>query len=147
MNVTLKNIKTTATGAFSATIYVDDAPAGQVSNGGNGGPNMYAWKNAAVGQKLQEFAAATYPQYKFEQLDHLIACELDRDLTKKKLAKYCKKETLFRIPGEAKPGEWRSLRNAYSPAIAAILRGKYPTVIIANEDLDAAVKNWTAADA
>lgn len=61
----------------------------------------------------------------------------------KKLQKYCAKETLFRIPGEGKLGEWRTIKSPFAPAVKKFLVGKYPTVIIANEDPMRAAADWT----
>jgi hypothetical protein len=59
-----------------------------------------------------------------------------------KIARACKRVTLFRIPGEGKPGEWRTITSLYSEKVAAYLRKMYPTVVIANEGLSDADIAW-----
>ena len=61
----------------------------------------------------------------------------------RKLKNFSKKSTLFRIPGEGKLGEWRTIKSPYSPEVAKFIRDKYPTAIIASEDFEAAAKDWT----
>jgi hypothetical protein len=60
-----------------------------------------------------------------------------------KLTRLCKKETLFRIPGAGSLGEWRTITSPYTLGVAMFLRSKYPSVIIANEDIRSAANDWT----
>lgn len=59
-----------------------------------------------------------------------------------KLTRLCRNETLFRIAGEGKLGEWRTIKHKYNSEVAAYLRGKYAGVIIANEDIAIAANDW-----
>lgn len=60
----------------------------------------------------------------------------------RKLRRAGAKVTLFRIPGEGKRGDWRTILAPYTPDVGRYLRGKYPNVIIANEDYETAARDW-----
>lgn len=149
MNVELRKVKTCngrngEGAAFSADVYLDGKLIGHVSNGGCGGPNSYQWRDVGAGKRVNQWARERYPQYKYEQLDHVVGRLIDRIETRKRLARMCGKQTLFRLAGDARGG-MRTVRAPYSQAVAKYLHDKYPDTLelIANENLDAAVAFMT----
>lgn len=141
MKIELKNVKHAAfaseeTACFQATVYIDGVKAGEVSNDGKGGCNMYhPWE---LQKKLDDYAK-TLPDVDVSELfsddkkhtlpnsdDLLIGDLLGDYLEARTLKRHCKKETLFRIKSETyKRGEWRTLKAPFSPAARAHLIKKY----------------------
>lgn len=65
----------------------------------------------------------------------------------KKLTRLGKKETLFRLVGDA-PTSWRTVKHVFDPSVKKYLVTKYGTQleIIANEDFQAAAKRVVVID-
>lgn len=150
MNITLKNLKiakflSQETTAFSATIYIDGRKAGTADNDGNGGPNRYHFdafdgkRGHEIQQELEAWASTQPPDKEFPflkvDLDTIVARLMDKEEESKQLRRWCKKETLFMLEGDAE-GQWRTVKAPYSDRVQAFLDNKYgaKVVRIANKE-------------
>lgn len=144
MNIILKNLKiakflSEETLAFTATIYVDGKKVGEVSNDGHGGPNRYHFdafdgkKGYEIEQELQAWANTQPPNKEFPflkvDLDMIVARLMDKEEESKQLRRWCKKETLFMLEGDAE-GQWRTVKAPYSDRVQAFLDNKYGSKVV-----------------
>lgn len=147
MNVGLKSVKISQhlsqeTTAFSATVTLDGKNIGTVRNDGHGGSHVYLWDDRQAGIALEEWAATQELEFKFEKLDQIVDRLLqahEQGRVKKRLAKLCQKEVLFRLKGD-QAGRWRSLAMSYGPKVRKQLDDQYGGRLecVANDDLDRA---------
>jgi hypothetical protein len=140
MKLTLAKIKRhpdmdQETDCFSAVILFDGKPIGTVSNLGQGGPNEYTWRDDKVGATVNKWAEQQNPDG-FEQLDQIIDDLLCDAEERKQLKRWCKRQTLFRLFGDAK-GEWRTVKAPFDAKVKAWLVAKYGDNLerIANESI------------
>lgn len=65
---------------------------------------------------------------------------MDKQEAVRRLSKYMKKETLFRLKGDT-AGDWRTVKAVFCDKVEAFLVSKYgdKLELIANKDMDAAV--------
>lgn len=129
MNVTLLKLSihtrlSEETRCFTADIVVDGKVIGEVENRGNGGCNMYFWKDRKAGEALQKFAEQKYPQYTFEQIDSLIEDIIVEMELAKQLKRWCVKDTVIKLK-EHKEEDFIKVRVPYSPIVAQRLRKEY----------------------
>jgi hypothetical protein len=107
MKITLKRIQiyprmSQETTAFNADVYVDEVKVGEASNEGQGGCNMYNWKDHETGQKVEQFAKETHPN-DFEPLDYIVADLLDKFEEEKHFRRLCKTKTVIRLKSDENP--------------------------------------------
>ena len=138
MEITLKNLRVAQnlseeTLAFTATIYVDGKRAGDVSNRGNGGSCIWAFNDRALGQRVEEWAAAlpavpadVAGEYGPIPMDldlyvHGLACRMNRERILRRL---CRTRTVGRMADDP-PGEIREWDAPYTPFFAAKLRAHF----------------------
>ena len=126
------------TTCFEAEIVIDGKVAGHVSNEGHGGDNNYHFKDRAVEVAFEAYCKAM-PPVKSEvgdlpmdmdlYVDQLLeAYEMD-----KQLRRWCKKQTVFRLPGDEE-GSYRTLkRTPYGSKAKEWVMKKYPNAEIINE--------------
>lgn len=145
MKIELKNVKINArlseeTTCFSATLYVNGEKAGEVTNRGHGGPNMYHWLQPTMGKLVWEWAKSQPVAVPgCEELDQIVGKILSNLEVVKTLKNRTKKSTWFRLKGDKK-GEWRTVKALYDSKVRAWLIEKYGLNLecIANEDYEAA---------
>lgn len=112
MIVTLKAIKiarhlSEETTAFTANVYIDGKKAGQVRNGGTGGPNEYYWEDRPAGLKFEAHAKTQFPDA-YEPDDSLIGRLLDKHDEEQWFKRQRKRAVLWRIEGDA-PDDFRTI--------------------------------------
>lgn len=128
---------------FSAVLYIDGKRAADVSNRGHGGCHLFYWVNHDLQDAFKRHAESqppieirtglikteSFPMDMDGYVDELV---LDFD-EKKRLARHCKKNTLFRLKTDKK-GEWRSMKVVFGPKIKEHIVAKYADLdVIANE--------------
>lgn len=133
------------TNCFSATICLDGKVVGTVSNAGQGGPNFYHWSNAQVGKKIEDYAKSLPPIPHAESgtaylldmdIDLLVDDLLAKEEELKKIRRWCKKETVFRLKGD-KPKTWQIIKAPFDAKVKTFLINKFGDKIdrIANEEI------------
>ncbi len=150
MKITLKNIKHAAfnsqeTNCFEATLYVDEVKTCKVRNDGHGGPDFYdpipggverPWErvkeiDAVLNQTMLKTDWGTdLPNC----LEIEVAERVNEYLEMKEYKKWCRKESLFRLPGD-EDGSWRVIAHPYSDKVKQSIMSKYPTAEILNEKI------------
>lgn len=145
MKIELKNVKHAAfasqeTDCFQASVYIDGARAGEVSNEGHGGPNRYEpW---ALQTRINEYAK-TLPSVHYhgmdlpQDADTLIGDALNAHLQHKANVRLCKGKTVARLPGQTyKEGEWSVFKAVFSPEVKAKIIAKHGEgVVFLNEQI------------
>jgi hypothetical protein len=139
MKIALKNVKiarfaSEETTCFRATIYVDGRRAGEVSNGGHGGPNEYHFADRDLERRFEAFCQSQPPLPPHPDYPELGGLPMSTDLylsllleqyeERKELERACKGKTAYRLKGD-KPGTFWSLKAPYSARVAAHLRDKH----------------------
>lgn len=142
MQVSLKSVKvckaaSEETVCFTAEIVIDGAVAAAVSNDGKGSAHIYRFIERAQQRAFDAFCQAQ-PALKTEVGD----LEMDADLyinqlleaheEERQLRSWCKRATIFRLPGDGKDA-YRKLNRAYSPAEKAWVLANFPGAEILNE--------------
>jgi len=124
---TLKNIRTfkgmEGMGGFNATLYRDGIKIGEVINDDSGGPNCYHIPANEL-KTLTEYAASVYRDIEFEVEDMFVNTLIDDYLEHKRLSKYCKKETVYRLKGDEK-GSYRRINHIFDNEVKAYITKKY----------------------
>ena len=160
MEWTVKNVKSfrgREGDGFNATLYRDGKRVALVDDAANGGCYSYTWfdRNADTvveihvhGYKGEPRTYKGSPEEKlfaeycdaqtYKDKDHVVAVLVDEYQASKWLRSKCRKQTLFRLKGDAE-GNYRTVRAPYSDAVRDYLRGKYGDRIeaIANEHVAA----------
>ena len=132
MEITLKNIKVAAflsqeTVAFSATVFIDGKRVGTVDNAGQGGGNNYNFDYPKLLEAAEEFVKTqprVFPEFE-NDLDSYIGKLVDDHENKKRLARICKKKTLFLLEGDDESKGWRTIKHPYGEAVQAFLDKNY----------------------
>lgn len=109
---------------FSADIWVDGKNIGEVTNQGHGGCNNYYWHDAVKGKELEDFAKTTVTKYNFDQLDILVDEVISKMQADKEIKRWCKTKTVFTLLGDIE-GEFRTVKNVFTPEVKAWLVNKY----------------------
>ena len=145
MNLSVKAVKfhddmSQETACFSAKLCLDGKEVGQVSNDGNGGPHRYAWKDNALGCRIDDWAQTQPTEFEFEKLDQVVDRLLARVEATQRLAKFMKEGTVFLLNGD-NPANWRLIKRPFNQETANRLRQQYGDTLrlIANENPDRAV--------
>jgi hypothetical protein len=134
--------------AFSLTLVLDGKKAARVTYDGWGGEYRFDWtpgdKTVRPGATAARFLAYvdSLPPKDFGDglgvmkldADMVVGAAIDRMLEERALRRLCTTKLVFRLRGD-EPGEWRTLRAPYRPAIAAALRAERGDALeeIANE--------------
>lgn len=144
MKIEIKNYRSckgTEGDAFSCALHIDGKKAAEVSYEGTGGPYRWRWLDAAS-EKAWRAHVEAHPDIilghgagAVKADDDLVFGDILDDFEEQRfLRRRCKKQTLFRVPGDER-GSWRTINAPYSPDVKAFVLGKYPTAEIANERL------------
>ena len=149
MNLELKNVKhsefaSQETACFQASVYVNGSRAFSVSNDGQGGCNSYHPfdNNGKALLKEAEAYVKTLPKKKYEDFGGFeISVDLDTLINelfyqwqeKRTLKKWCKKETVLRMPKDS-GGEYMIIKHPYGEAMKKYVAEKYPMASIINEE-------------
>jgi hypothetical protein len=143
MNVTLSKVKvcefaSEETVCFKAELVIDGVKAAVVGNDGKGGSNYYHFDDRTVEKAFNAFCEAM-PPVKSEvgdlpmDADLYVGELLDAWQNAAFLKRHCKNKTVFRMPCD-KAGEYRTIKNPFTPAVKDFLLRKYgPKVEIMNE--------------
>ena len=137
MKVELRNIShnvrlSEETECFSADIWIDDKKAGQASNRGHGGPTDIHFDDKAIEAAFTAYCK-TLPPVKsnwegipdFPMTTELFVDELlAATLLTKKLQKWCKTKTVFRLKTTAR-GAYVTINQKWDAAMEAELTKKY----------------------
>lgn len=125
----LKKIKQAGgeeTPRFEAQIFADGKKIGIVYNEGCGGCCFYRFDKQEEGKLFDEFIAdwAVKNNEDFEPNDMWVYARMDDEEEKRKLKRWSKTKTPFRLKGMEK-GAWRVLGSPYSPMVREFLIKKY----------------------
>jgi hypothetical protein len=144
MKIELKNVKHFAsmseeTECYNATLYIDGAKAGVVSNRGHGGPDDFHGDRALFAQ-ADEWCKANLPRWSMGDETHETDLEmhcgelLNEHLAAKELRRALKSKVLTSRPGgtEVYQSSWKGVKAIEAKHIAAV-RKAHPDDIILNE--------------
>ena len=143
--------------AYTANIFVNGKLAGTARNSGQGGPDMYDFKDKALELEVEEFCKAM-PPVKFKGGSTEMDLPMDLELFLAKIVeahirakndqlllaqkkRWCKSGMVYyRLKGD-KAGSYRGLSQHFSPTVAAELRALHGDKVeeIVNETVAAAV--------
>lgn len=133
--VQIHNDMSDETTCFSATIRIDGRRAGMVSNNGCGGSHSYRMSRSEWA-KFSHYARGVMSDsdYQFELEDQYIDRLLAQWEERRILKRHCRRETLFRLVGDARD-MWRTVSRSYDDQLGRALRARYGERLerIANE--------------
>ena len=150
MTYTLKGLKTWKShdgGGWQAKLLADGKVVAQITNQGRGGPLDWLFMPDTSDDVVAFGAAhgvadmlASRCTVRFDTDADTAVCEMvdaleNAQRRKKQVRRWCKTETLFRLP-EDKEGSYRTIKAVYAPPVRKFILQTYgPTVPIVNESL------------
>lgn len=118
---------------FNATLLRNGKKVAEVIQDGSGGETMVHW---ASGQESDLFAAFLLGKtYTFNgavenhNTETMIGQLVDDFENKKKIKRWCKTQTVFRVAGD-QDGTYRTLKTIYCPKTVEFIRQKYGNTIV-----------------
>lgn len=145
----VQSMRAAETPAFYANLWLDGRRVAIVRSEGRGGPPFVEWLDPQRDEDLQarwrtycrehaEAAGETFAPHgepsPWWDEEVAIFRLYDEHEERRWLRRQCRGRTLYRLPGDEKPGEWRTIEHAYTPDVRAFLVEKHgESVIIGNE--------------
>ena len=124
---------------FQCTLYVDGVRTAFIFDDGWGGGYQYDVVSQPHMKKMEDHiktlpAVESYGMMLNIDNDIFVGELIDEHETKKQISKWCKTQTLFRLPGDEE-GSWRTISHPYCQKVKDHIVKKYGKVEIANESL------------